>query len=341
MKKICLKFLVLIGISIVSRAYSQNKLDPNGNVGIGTSNPITRFQVQKESSAPAIMIGGGFPGSPRLQIYGLGEDSNAWMGLGVDMSGNSYEHSIYFPKSPLGYSGRLTIGDYNGNIFNTRMTVLDNGNVGIGILNPQSLLHVNGKTIINDNLKILGKDAAWAEGLLIVKPSGWSGIRLARHDPSTNNFEGNWALGYNATSGNDFSISNVRDGNQMDYVFHISAQTRNVGIGTSTPNEKLAVNGNIRAKEIKVETTNWPDYVFDEGYKIEKLGTLESYIKTNKHLPEMPSAKEVESEGVELGDIIKRLLKNQEELTLHLIEKNKEIINLEKRLSDLERKGKL
>ncbi len=100
-----------------------------------------------------------------------------------------------------------------------------------------------------------------------------------------------------------------------------------VGIGTATPKEKLSVNGKIRAKEIKVETANWPDYVFAEGYKVGTLEELESYIKANKHLPDMPSAKEVETKGVELGEMNKLLLKKVEELTLYLIEQNKRIEN--------------
>ncbi|MDQ0638306.1 hypothetical protein QF042_001871 [Pedobacter sp. W3I1] len=108
----------------------------------------------------------------------------------------------------------------------------------------------------------------------------------------------------------------------------------NVGIGTSTPNEKLAVNGKIRAREIKVEAANWPDYVFEKKYQIASLGELEKYIKINKHLPEMPGAKEVESNGVELGDLVKKLLKNQEELTLHLIAQEKTIKALEKKLTN-------
>ena len=98
-----------------------------------------------------------------------------------------------------------------------------------------------------------------------------------------------------------------------------------VGIGTSTPREKLSVNGKIRAKEIKVETANWPDYVFEEGYKVGTLEELESYIKANKHLPEIPSAKEVQANGVELGEMNKLLLKKIEELTLYLIDKNEVI----------------
>jgi len=119
-----------------------------------------------------------------------------------------------------------------------------------------------------------------------------------------------------------------------------------VGIGTATPNEKLAVNGKIRAKEIKVEPNpaTWPDYVFEAGYQVGTLEELERYIKTNKHLPEMPTAKEVAINGVELGEMNRLLLKKVEELTLLLIdqgkknEKQDETINkLEKELNEIKK----
>lgn len=103
----------------------------------------------------------------------------------------------------------------------------------------------------------------------------------------------------------------------------------NVGIGIISPGEKLAVNGIIRSKEIKVEASNWPDYVFAEGYQVGTLESLESYIKANKHLPEIPSAKVIEKEGLVLGEMNKKLLKNLEELTLHVIELNKRMEKLE------------
>ncbi|MCX2495303.1 hypothetical protein OQX63_17565 [Pedobacter sp. PF22-3] len=103
----------------------------------------------------------------------------------------------------------------------------------------------------------------------------------------------------------------------------------NIGMGTLTPNERLAVNGNIRAREIKVEASNWPDYVFDEGYKVGTLEELEGYIKANKHLPDIPSAKVIEKDGLALGEVNKKLLKSLEELTLHVIQLNKRIEKLE------------
>ncbi|WP_214228803.1 tail fiber protein [Pedobacter sp. B4-66] len=96
-----------------------------------------------------------------------------------------------------------------------------------------------------------------------------------------------------------------------------------VGIGTTTPNAKLAVNGKIRAQEIKVETANWPDYVFAKGYQLPSLQETEQYIRDKGHLPGIPSAEEVKANGVDLGEMNAKLLKKIEELTLHLIELEK------------------
>jgi len=111
-----------------------------------------------------------------------------------------------------------------------------------------------------------------------------------------------------------------------------------VGIGTHIPNEMLSVNGNIRAKEIKVESNNWPDYVFDDNYKIQPLQVVEQFIKQNKHLPGMPSAEFNKLNGLSLGETIKSQQEKIEELTLYLIEGNKSIIELTRRITDLESK---
>ncbi len=104
----------------------------------------------------------------------------------------------------------------------------------------------------------------------------------------------------------------------------------NVGIGTLDPGSwKLAVNGNIRAKEIKVET-GWSDFVFDPDYDLPSLKEVENYIKQHGHLKDIPSQKEVEKNGVNLGEINSKLLQKIEELTLYIIQLNNKINELEK-----------
>jgi hypothetical protein len=113
----------------------------------------------------------------------------------------------------------------------------------------------------------------------------------------------------------------------------------NVGIGTSSPNQKLTVNGTIYGKEVKVDlNVPGPDYVFEKDYPLMSLEETKAYIDANKHLPEVPSAKEMEKNGVQLGEMNLLLLKKLEELTLHLIEQQKTNQYQAKKIVELEEK---
>ncbi|MBC7758549.1 MAG: hypothetical protein H7069_06810 [Phormidesmis sp. FL-bin-119] len=98
----------------------------------------------------------------------------------------------------------------------------------------------------------------------------------------------------------------------------------NIGIGIINPTEKLAVNGNIRAREIRVETTGWPDYVFSKTYELPSLQSTEQYLIAHGHLPGIPSAAEVAVNGIALGEMNVKLLEKIEQLTLHVIALKKE-----------------
>jgi len=90
---------------------------------------------------------------------------------------------------------------------------------------------------------------------------------------------------------------------------------------------------------VQVALTNpGPDYVFEPTYNLKPLAEIETYIKENKHLPEVPSAKEMEKNGVQLGEMNMLLLKKVEELTLHLIEQNKEIKELKNEIKEIKDK---
>ncbi|WP_156308946.1 hypothetical protein [Sphingobacterium endophyticum] len=111
----------------------------------------------------------------------------------------------------------------------------------------------------------------------------------------------------------------------------------NVGIGTLNPSSKLSVNGTVRAKEVRVEASPWPDYVFQDGYDLPSLTDVKNHIERYGHLPEVPSASTVEKEGIDLGKMNALLLKKIEELTLHLIEKEERINSLDERIKLLEK----
>jgi hypothetical protein len=90
--------------------------------------------------------------------------------------------------------------------------------------------------------------------------------------------------------------------------------------GDSWMNGRLDVKGKVRSEEVTVEIVDAPDYVFEPGYESQTLEEIKDYITKNKHLPEIPSAKEMETYGINLGDMNMRLLKKIEELTFAQID---------------------
>ena len=113
-------------------------------------------------------------------------------------------------------------------------------------------------------------------------------------------------------------------------------------IGNSGYNDLIAIKrsgameltSSVKASSFIHSTSgqSWPDYVFSENYKLKPLETVEKYVQENKHLPGIPSAENVEENGVDLGMMNAKLLEKVEELTLYLIEQNKRISELESKL---------
>lgn len=134
------------------------------------------------------------------------------------------------------------------------------------------------------------------------------------------------------------NIPDFPETNELNYDLRITGsgnhyiKNGNVGIGTTNPTSMLTVAGNIASREVQVtvDAGKVPDYVFENDYKLKSLLEIEEYIKTNKHLPEIPSAKEIEKNGLMLAEMNIALLKKIEEMTLYMIEQNKRIENLEK-----------
>jgi hypothetical protein len=174
------------------------------------------------------------------------------------------------------------------------MTIGSTGYIGIGTASPQVPLHVSG-----------------TNGAIRLQYTGNSGYGQME-----------------TTAGNDLILKTSGSAGTHERIA-ILETNGNVGIGTTAPSQKLSVNGNISAKKIIVTQTGWSDYVFDKDYKLRSLSSLETFINQNKHLPEVPSAKEVEEKGISVGDNQALLLKKIEELTLYIIEMKKEIIQLQ------------
>ena len=134
----------------------------------------------------------------------------------------------------------------------------------------------------------------------------------------------------NATSGGGSGSSVwTESGSTASYNGEVAIGTNSVPSGY-----KLAVDGNIRTREIRLDQDTWPDYVFEEGYDLPSLEEIQDFINKHGHLPNIPSAKEVESNGMAVGEMNKLLLEKIEQLMLFTIEQQKRIENLERKINN-------
>ncbi|SEW52686.1 hypothetical protein [Chitinophaga arvensicola] len=133
-----------------------------------------------------------------------------------------------------------------------------------------------------------------------------------------------------------FSHVNSNGTGIPNYFIIADGNTGNVSIGGTAPaaNYKLAVEGTLGARRIKVVQNGWPDYVFHPEYQLPSLHEVEQFVKKEKHLEGIPSEKEVAENGLDLGDINHQLLKKVEELTLYIIQLNKNVESLNQKVAD-------
>nr|WP_319570997.1 hypothetical protein [uncultured Draconibacterium sp.] len=221
--------------------------------------------------------------------------------------------------------------------------VMNRGSLGINI-SPNAKLHVGSNE--NDGI-FIGKpnDDFGLDGVSYsIKFYGYrdiiSNVTSAKISAERTNVCCNWL--YQGTDLVFYTTNAITTANSDNSIERMRIKDNgNIGIGTdlsSNPNNyKLAVNGTIGAKEIKVETTSWPDYIFDDNYKLSSIQEVENYINEENHLPGIPSSKEVEDQGISLGEMDAKLLRKIEELTLYLIEQNKLNQILQKRVNQLEK----
>jgi len=200
-----------------------------------------------------------------------------------------------------------------GSIPNEKMVLAPSGNLGIGVTNPQGKMHI----VENNNTASL---------ILESNSAGWgSGMYFKNTAPNGKGY------GIYTSSYGSFNIADVAA--QVDRLF-IGANG-NVGVGTnlvSDVNYKFFVGGAIRARKVRVDQDVWTDYVFDKDYTLRPLVEVESFIKKYRHLPDVPSAADVKKEGIDLGENQAVLLKKIEELTLYLIEQNRQLAEQQKQI---------
>lgn len=140
-------------------------------------------------------------------------------------------------------------------------------------------------------------------------------------------------LGNSSGSNMVFDINEIQtrtNGAAASMILQRSGGTVRIG-GTAVPSGyKFAVDGKVICEELKVKlvSSGWPDYVFGDNYTLPTLKEVEKYIQQNKHLPNIPSATEIEKNGIEVGDMQKRMMEKIEQMTLYILQLQKQIDEL-------------
>ncbi len=359
-----LQFLGLGVLFTANTAFAQTNTYPfpaSGPVGVGTSSPLSQLNVEQDNSSN--WDGG------QLIISGLA-DRNKRLSLGFDTSNNfGFIQALiagnnYFPLVLQPHTGNVGIGTANpgtkletgGSFRSTNNSPLPTFGTGIEVFFQPSpelgvIQTVDRSTSTHKDLRIGPSSFFLANGNVGIGTNSPQRKLELTSDVSGISFE---------TGAESPYASALRFGDNTGWKFHIGRSRNsvngplnsgpvgslvtfqddgNVGIGTTNPTHKLAVNGTIKAKEVIVETSGWSDYVFDDDYTLQPLAQVEAHIKVHKHLPGIPSAATVATNGVNVGDMQAALLAKVEELTLHLIAQEKELVRLretEKKIAALE-----
>ncbi len=278
------------------------RIDPYGNVGIGTSNPQTKLEVAGTAKVNALQTS---------TIVAAPDDAFTYDGKSLE----HYSIGWYRDSWSTGYGSTLWFSAYGGMKFFTtgtpRLSIHHNGHVGIGTTTPAAKLEVK------------------AEGNPTYLENNANGFAIRGNDHVL-------YMGVNSTNHVSY-IQSADEGTDVSPLL-LNARGGNVGIGRMDAFYKLDVNGTIRAREVVVNLNAGADFVFEEDYALRPLNEVSDFITANKHLPEIPSAANMVEKGLDMGEFQIKLLQKIEELTLYIIEQDKRIIEQDKRIMELEKK---
>jgi len=293
----------------------QLSFSPEQKVGIQTTIHHNRFNI------------GGADGNLHMGDYTFG---NGYNGIWLNGSTNAVDYNLLSKASDYNlYINRPTGGHIHFRQANQNQMVLTPaGNLGIGLDGAEMKMDILTSTL-NDGINLRYNNAGFVRIHSNSLGGGsWNGITQS----------GDGGIIYGPVPNFGFVLapaSSAVSGLRMD-------KDGNVGIGTAKTadvNYKLFVETGIRTRKVRVDQTNWPDYVFEHTYKLLTLEEVEQFIQNFKHLPGVPSAHKVAAEGLDLGTNQAILLQKIEELTLYIIEQHKELNDIKQENAALRKLG--
>lgn len=309
------------------------------NIGIGTITPNYKLHINGgdlfvQSSSGLI----------RLGYAGANEWQMATTNAGADLRWYTTTNggTTITPRHYFSQNGNVGIGGFSGpGVPISRMDV-----IGAGTTSTTNSLTL--RNSLGDTLLRMRDDGRMG--------IGYNGVSYGRTmnlgGTGVNFYTSNEAAFGGAVFPTDTSLVLWSNSGANNYLV-LQPSWGNTGVGTYTPNAKFHVNGtqliggnssriatgyslSVAGKAIATEflvlaVASWPDYVFENNYKLMPLEQLSQYIKNNKHLPNIPAAAQIEKEGIPLGEMNKKLMEKVEELTLYIIELNKRMKVLEEK----------
>lgn len=309
MKRI--SFCIIIACAIINTAFAQswsygtNKLyttPDTTKVGIGISNPLERLHVNNG----ALKIGNTTSAADRSKnLLKFGDGSYVQIGEWETDDMLSFKANKYNFTS---------------------------GNVGIGVTNPQYKLDVNGKIFLHtykwQNACAYSYFNWECHRLVMGVPVGVAAVTmLDLMSGGSNEYDSLYSeFNMYTAYGENNQVAKIK----LNTIENCWINTPGyIGIGTSSPTHKLDVRGTIRANEILVNIVSGADFVFDDSYQLRPLSELKEFVEENRHLPEIPSAAEMQENGLNMNEFQIQLLQKIEELTLYIIQQEQRIKELE------------
>ena len=322
-----------IGIGTTSPGSRLHIIGPIGNAVSGSLKLTYPGTPPFHIDAHSMVLGGGnidvvgtLNNTLNLQPNSVGGVKMVGGGGGVGIGGNpSANLKLSVTGARIANAGDPALSDATLSIWNT------DGNIS------QMIIDANEISTVDEDLNL---NQLSSKNVIMVKGGGKVGVNTANL-ASTMNIEG---FDNNGTVASLQLVSSggqkmLMDGNEIDvtgtggalYLNYNSGLPVAIGTNTLASGYQLNVGGKIIGEEMRVQLEgSWPDYVFQEDYKLMSLEELSETIKNDGHLPGIPKASVIEQEGLELGDMQKRMMEKIEELTLHMINMNERVVALEK-----------